>query len=52
MRNKNGLRSILLESRPEFEALADLPDAAELRPMAEFGGPWSAADASGRRTEL
>lgn len=50
MRNKNRLRSILLESCPEFEALADLSDAAELRPMAEFGGPWSAADASGRRT--
>ncbi len=48
-RNKNRLRSILLESCPEFEALADLPDAAELRPLAEFGGPWSAADASGRR---
>lgn len=50
MRNKNRLRSILLESCPEFEALADLSDAAELRPMAEFGGPWLAADASGRRT--
>ena len=49
MRNKNGLRSILPESRPEFEALADLPDTAELRPMAEFGVPWSAADAGGRR---
>lgn len=49
-RNKNRLRSILLESCPEFEALADLSDAAELRLMAEFGGPWSVADAGGRRT--
>lgn len=49
-RNKNRLRSILLESCPGFEALADLSDAAELRLMAEFGGPWSVADAGGRRT--
>lgn len=33
-RNKNRLRSILLESCPEFEALVDLSDAAELRLMA------------------
>ena len=48
-RNKNRLRSILLESCPEFEAFADLSDAAELRLMAEFSSPWSVADAGGRR---
>lgn len=45
-RNKNRLRSILLESCPEFEARADLSDAATLRLMASIGGPWSIADAS------
>lgn len=50
MRNKNRLRSILLESCPEFEALVDLSDAAELRLMAAPGGPWSMADAGGRKT--
>ncbi len=49
-RNKNRLRSILLESCPEFEALVDLSDAAELRLMAAPGGPWSMADAGGRKT--
>ena len=49
-RNKNRLRSILLESCPEFEALVDLSDAAELRLMAAPGSPWSMADASGRKT--
>lgn len=48
-RNKNRLRSILLESCPEFEALVDLSDADELRLMAELGGPWSVADAGGRK---
>ena len=47
-RNKNRLRSILLESCPEFESLVDLSDASELRLMAALGGPWSVADA-GRR---
>ena len=45
-RNKNRLRSILLESCPEFEARADLSDAATLRLMASIGGPWSIAEAS------
>lgn len=45
-RNKNRLRSILLESCPEFEARADLSDAATLRLMASIGGPWSIAAAS------
>ena len=49
-RNKNRLRSILLESCPEFEALVDLSDVAELRLMAAPGGPWSMADAGGRKT--
>ena len=49
-RNKNRLRSILLESCPEFEASVDLSDAAELRLMAAPGGPWSTADAGGRKT--
>ncbi len=45
-RDKNRLRSILLESCPEFEARADLSDAATLRLMASIGGPWSMAAAS------
>lgn len=49
-KNKNRLRIILLESCPEFEALVDLSDAAELRLMAALGGPWSMADAGSRRT--
>ena len=48
-RNKNRLRSILLESCPEFEALVDLSDASVLRLMAELGGPWSVAAAGRRR---
>lgn len=48
-RNKNRLRSILLESCPEFESLVDLSDASELRLMAALGGPWSVADAGRRR---
>lgn len=48
-RSKNRLRSILLESCPEFESLVDLSDAAELRLMAALGGPWSVADAGHRR---
>lgn len=47
-RSKNRLRSILLESCPEFESLVDLSDVSELRLMAALGGPWSVADA-GRR---
>lgn len=45
-RSKNRLRSILLESCPEFEARVDLSDAAILNLMASVGGPWSIAEAS------
>ena len=48
-RSKNRLRSILLESCPEFESLVDLSDVSELRLMAALGGPWSVADAGCRR---
>ena len=48
-RNKNRLRSILLESCPEFESLVDLSDVSELRLMAALGGPRSVADAGCRR---
>lgn len=44
--NKNRLRSILLESCPEFESRADLPDAATPRLMPPVGGPRSIADTS------
>ena len=37
-RSKNRLRSILLESCPEFEAQADLSDPATLKIMAAVGG--------------
>ena len=47
-RSKNRLRSILLESCPEFEALADLSDPAVLNLMAALGGPWSIAAAPAR----
>lgn len=45
-RSKNRLRSILLESCPEFEAQADLSDPATLKLMAAVGGPWSISGAS------
>lgn len=45
-RSKNRLRSILLESCPEFEAQADLSDPAALELMAAVGGPWSISGAS------
>lgn len=45
-RSKNRLRSILLESCPEFEAHADLSDPATLKLMAAVGGPWSISEAS------
>ena len=48
-RNKNRLRSILLESCPAFEALVDLSDGCQLRLMASLGGAWSVADAGPRR---
>lgn len=47
-RSKNRLRSILLESCPEFEARADLSDPATLKLMAAVGGPWSISEASPR----
>ena len=47
-RSKNRLRSILLESCPEFEAQADLSDPATLKLMAAVGGPWSISGASPR----
>ena len=47
-RNKNRLRSILLESCPAFEALVDLSDGPQLRLMASLGGAWSVADAGPR----
>ena len=46
-RSKSRLRSILLESCPEFEAQADLSDPA-LELMAAVGGPWSISEASSR----
>lgn len=45
-RSKNRLRSISLESCPEFEAQADLSDPATLKLMAAVGGPWSISEAS------
>ena len=44
-RDKNRLRSILLESCPEFEALADLADPHWLKMMESLGGPWGILDA-------
>ncbi len=46
-RNKNRLRSILLESCPDFEALVDLSDGPQRGLMASLGGAWSVADAAG-----
>ena len=44
-RDKNRLRSILLESCPAFEALADLSDAHWLSMLEKLGGPWGVMDA-------
>ena len=44
-RDKNRLRSILLESCPPFEALADLSDPHWVRMLERLGGPWGIADA-------
>jgi transposase len=44
-RDKNRLRSILLESCPAFEALADLSDAHWLSMLEKLGGPWGVVDA-------
>lgn len=44
-RDKNRLRSILLESCPAFEALVDPSDPRWLRVHARLGGTWGVADA-------
>lgn len=44
-RDKNRLRSILLESCPAFEALTDLADPHWLKMMESLGGPWGIVDA-------
>lgn len=48
-RDKNRLRSLLLESCPAFEALTDLADPHWLKMMEALGGPWGIVDA-GRAT--
>ena len=44
-RDKNRLRSVLLESCPPFEALCDLSDPHWVRMLERLGGPWGIADA-------
>ena len=44
-RDKNRLRSILLESCPPFEALADLSDPHWVNMLERLGGPWGIVDA-------
>lgn len=44
-RDKNRLRSILLESCPAFESLADLADPHWIAMMERLGGPWGILDA-------
>ena len=44
-RDKNRLRSVLLESCPPFEALADLSDPHWINMLEKLGGPWGIADA-------
>ena len=44
-RDKNRLRSILLESCPSFEALVDLSDSHWLSLLEKLGGPWGILDA-------
>ena len=44
-RDKNRLRSILLESCPAFEALVGLSDARWPSALERLGGPWGIADA-------
>ena len=48
-RDKNRLRSLLLERCPAFEALTDLADPHWLKMMEALGGPWGIVDA-GRAT--
>lgn len=47
-RDKNRLRSVLLESCPAFEALADLSDDRWLAALEALGGPWGILDAGKR----
>ena len=44
-RDKNRLRSVLLESCPAFESLADLSDPRWLAMLERLGGPWGIQDA-------
>lgn len=44
-RDKSRLRSILLESCPAFERLADLSDPHRINMLEKLGGPWGCADA-------
>lgn len=44
-RDKNRLRSVLLESCPAFESLADLSDPHWLSMLEKLGGPWGIIDA-------
>lgn len=44
-RDKNRLRSLLLESCPAFEALVDPSDARWLAALEALGGPWGILDA-------
>lgn len=48
-RDKNRLRSILLESCPAFEALVDLSDDHWLAVLEKIGGPWAVIDAGKAR---
>lgn len=43
--DEDRLRSVLLESRPALEALADLSDLHWLSMLASLGGPWGILDA-------
>lgn len=48
-RDKNRLRSVLLESCPALEALVDLSDPAWLSVLSSIGGAWAIADAGKAR---
>lgn len=47
-RDKNRLRSILLESCPAFEAAVDLGDRRWVNALERLGGPWGCVDAGKR----
>ncbi|MCK6139738.1 IS110 family transposase [Slackia exigua] len=47
-RDKNRLRSILLESCPPFEALADLSDPRWVNMLEKLGGPWGGSPTPAR----